>query len=84
MATVAAEVLHNTPAIARSSYIHPDIIALADAPETLRLALRRPALAITGLRVEEERLLRFLESRRNARRRARTKRPAARDAQPAA
>ncbi|WLR91982.1 DNA topoisomerase IB [Shinella zoogloeoides] len=84
MATVTAEVLHNTPAIARSSYIHPDIIALADAPEALRLALRRPALAIAGLRVEEERLLRFLESRRNARRRARRKTPAARDTQPAA
>jgi len=70
MATAAAEVLHNTPAIARSSYIHPDIIALAETPESLRLALRRPALKATGLRSEEERLLRFLENRRNARRRA--------------
>ncbi|WP_411033649.1 DNA topoisomerase IB [Shinella sp. BYT-45] len=84
MAAAAAEILHNTPAIARSSYIHPEIIALADAPEALRLALRRPALNIAGLRAEEERLLRFLESRKNAARRpARRKTPAARKAQPA-
>lgn len=68
MAEAAAETLHNTPAIARSSYIHPEIIALADTPETLRRALRRPALDISGLRVEEERLLRFLESRKKAQR----------------
>lgn len=83
MAEVAAQTLHNTPAIARSSYIHPDVIALAEAPEALRLALRRPSLNIAGLRAEEERLLRFLESRRNARRRARKKAPATQDAQPA-
>lgn len=71
MAQAAAEVLHNTPAIARSSYIHPDIIALADAPEPLRVALHRPPRSTSGLRAEEERLLRFLESRRNARRRTR-------------
>lgn len=76
IAAAAAETLHNTPAIARSSYIHPDIIALTETPEVLRLALRRPSLNIAGLRAEEERLLRFLESRRNARRRARTKAPA--------
>ncbi|UDF28085.1 UNVERIFIED_ORG: DNA topoisomerase IB [Roseateles sp. XES5] len=80
MAAAAAEILHNTPAIARSSYIHPDIIALAEAPETLLRALRCPSLGvaggIAGLRAEEERLLRFLESRRNARRRTRrTARP---------
>ena len=70
MALAASETLHNTPAIARSSYIHPDIVALAEKPEPLRLALRRPASAIAGLRTEEARLLRFLENRRNARRRA--------------
>ena len=78
MAEAAAEILHNTPAIARSSYIHPDVIALAEAPDLLRTALRRPSVAIAGMRAEEERLLRFLESRRNARRRARAK-PAARE-----
>ena len=66
MAEAAAEILHNTPAIARSSYIHPQIVALAEAPEALRRALRRPALDISGLRVEEERLLRFLESPKRA------------------
>ena len=71
MAAAAAEILHNTPAISRSSYIHPDIIALAETPETLPRALSRPSLAIAGLRAEEERLLRFLEGRRNARRRKR-------------
>ncbi|WP_421592832.1 DNA topoisomerase IB [Shinella sp. M27] len=83
MANAASEALHNTPAIARSSYIHPDVIALAETPETLRIAMRRPPLAIKGLRAEEERLLRFLENRRNARRRAGKKAPAARTAQPA-
>lgn len=84
MATAASEALHNTPAIARSSYIHPDVIALAETPETLQRAMRRPPLAIKGLRAEEERLLRFLENRRNARRRAGKKNPAACDAQPPA
>jgi DNA topoisomerase-1 len=83
MAAAAADTLHNTPTIARTSYIHPDVIALAEAPDALRLALRRPPLAITGLRAEEERLLRFLESRRNARRRAGKTAPATREAQPA-
>jgi DNA topoisomerase-1 len=80
MAEVAAETLHNTPAIARSSYIHPDVIALVETPEALPLALRRPPLNIAGLRAEEERLLRFLESRRNARRRARKTAPATQEA----
>ena len=83
MANAASEALHNTPAIARSSYIHLDVIALAETPETLRIAMRRPPLAIKGLRAEEERLLRFLENRRDARRRAGKKAPAARNAQPA-
>lgn len=80
MAAHAAETLHNTPAICRSSYIHPDILALAREPETIRPALRRPPPPKPGLRQEEARLLRFLESRRNARRRraAGTKPPRAR------
>ncbi len=79
MSEAAAEVLHNTPAIARSSYIHPDIIALTETPDALQRALRRPPLALQGLRAEEERLLRFLESRRNARRRAHGKAKVERD-----
>lgn len=83
MSEAAAEVLHNTPAIARSSYIHPDIIALADAPDALQRALRRLPLAIQGLRAEEERLLRFLESRRIAHRRTHAKTPPTQEARPA-
>ncbi len=30
MATAAAERLHNTPSIARNSYVHPEVIKLAD------------------------------------------------------
>ena len=48
-------------------------LALAEAPETLAAAFRRPLAGVSGLRAEEERLLRFLENRRNARRRARRK-----------
>ena len=32
MAEAAAERLHNTPAIARESYVHPAVLALAEAP----------------------------------------------------
>ncbi|MEM8824968.1 MAG: DNA topoisomerase IB [Pseudomonadota bacterium] len=48
MAEAAAEVLHNTATIARNSYIHPDVIGLAEAwvvpeaagPQGLRMAER--------------------------------------------
>ncbi|MBB6221128.1 DNA topoisomerase IB [Rhizobium leguminosarum] len=56
MSEAAAEALHNTPAISRSSYIHPAIIALAgnDHP------LIESAGPLRGLRAEENRLLDFL------------------------
>ncbi|MBB5667730.1 DNA topoisomerase-1 [Rhizobium leguminosarum] len=56
MSEAAAEALHNTPAISRSSYIHPAIIALAgnDHP------LVESAEPLRGLRAEENRLLDFL------------------------
>ncbi|HWT56374.1 MAG TPA: DNA topoisomerase IB [Rhizobium sp.] len=56
MSEAAAEALHNTPAISRSSYIHPGIIALAgnDHP------LIESAEPLRGLRAEENRLLDFL------------------------
>ncbi|WP_342078652.1 DNA topoisomerase IB [Yoonia sp. SS1-5] len=56
MATAAAEVLHNTPAIARNSYIHPAVIALAgdDAPRVTPADRH-------GLKVNEQHLLGFLE-----------------------
>ncbi|MBB3524072.1 DNA topoisomerase IB [Rhizobium sp. BK456] len=56
MSEAAAEALHNTPAISRSSYIHPAIVALAgnDHP------LIESAEPLRGLRAEENRLLDFL------------------------
>jgi DNA topoisomerase-1 len=61
MSEVAAEVLHNTPAISRSSYIHPGIIALADKDRALTEGdLRSLHEPLRGLRAEENRLLDFL------------------------
>lgn len=57
MAAAAAARLHNTPAIARKSYIHPDVIALAN----VRADLPPPA-PIAGLTIVERRLLAYLES----------------------
>jgi DNA topoisomerase-1 len=61
MSEAAADILHNTPAIARSSYIHPGIIALADkeraVTESDLQSLHEP---LRGLRAEENRLLDFL------------------------
>lgn len=56
MAEAAAAALHNTPTIARNSYIHPAVIDLANtkAPD-FAPATRH------GLRVSEQRLLGFLE-----------------------
>lgn len=55
MTEAAAERLHNTPAIARKSYIHPEVIALSDSPRDLSDAPR-----ISGLRQSEARLLHLL------------------------
>jgi DNA topoisomerase-1 len=63
MSEAAAEALHNTPAISRKSYIHPDVIALAERdPETRAAALAAlEPEPIAGLRRDEARLLAFLE-----------------------
>jgi DNA topoisomerase I len=55
MAEAAAKALHNTPTIARNSYIHPDVIALADVG-------RAPEIpdGPTGLRQSERALLSLL------------------------
>ncbi|NOV17704.1 DNA topoisomerase IB [Ensifer adhaerens] len=62
MCEAAADVLHNTPAVCRKSYVHPDIIALADSESKINLrrleALPRQS---SMLRAEEDRLLRFLQ-----------------------
>ncbi|MGZ2384086.1 DNA topoisomerase IB [Rhizobium leguminosarum] len=57
MSEAAAEALHNTPAISRSSYIHPAIIALASNDHRL---IERGIEPLRGLRAEENRLLDFL------------------------
>ncbi|ANL49478.1 DNA topoisomerase I protein (plasmid) [Rhizobium phaseoli] len=57
MSEAAAEALHNTPAISRSSYIHPAIIALSGNDHALIEGGNEP---LRGLRAEENRLLDFL------------------------
>lgn len=64
MAEAAAERLHNTPTISRTSYIHPRILGLADLkPEDRRdqLAAMEPA-DLAELRREERIMLGFLRS----------------------
>lgn len=58
MAEAAAERLHNTPAIARKSYIHPQVIAGAGGLPDLP-----PSLDLRGLRAGERALLAFLDRR---------------------
>ncbi|QRF67644.1 DNA topoisomerase IB [Ponticoccus alexandrii] len=60
MTEAAAERLANTPAIARKSYIHPEVIALTETPWDDRRALLQ-APAERGLRKAEAALLRLLE-----------------------
>ncbi|QRM46293.1 DNA topoisomerase IB [Rhizobium sp. BG4] len=60
MAEASAEVLHNTPAISRSSYIHPRVIALADRDREIPEDMPEAASPLRGLRAEENRLLDFL------------------------
>jgi DNA topoisomerase-1 len=59
MSEASAEALHNTPAISRSSYIHPAIMALAGNDHPLIESGNEP---LRGLRAEENRLLDFLKS----------------------
>jgi DNA topoisomerase I len=57
MSEAAAEILHNTPAISRSSYIHPAIITLSGTDEMLEDTKVEP---LRGLRADENRMLDFL------------------------
>lgn len=57
MAEAAAEVLNNTPTIARNSYIHPAVIDLADVE-----SVEFEPVTTDGLRVGEQRLLGFLQN----------------------
>lgn len=59
----ASEALHNTPAVCRNSYVHPDVIALSEIPAG---DLDKMAVALTAagrrseLRIGESRLLDYL------------------------
>ncbi|MFD0982248.1 DNA topoisomerase IB [Tropicimonas aquimaris] len=57
LANAAAERLHNTPAVARTSYVHPKVIALAGADAALPEPDPAPG---DGWRVGEPELLRLL------------------------
>ncbi|KAA9006670.1 DNA topoisomerase IB [Histidinibacterium aquaticum] len=61
MTEAAAARLHNTPAISRSSYVHPRVIALSEATDAERLALMEDLPARAELRQAERALLRLLD-----------------------
>jgi len=62
MANAASAALHNTPAVCRSSYIHPGILALSEdiAPLEKVMADETVLSGPRGLRSNERRLLAFL------------------------
>ncbi|MFD1341043.1 DNA topoisomerase IB [Litorisediminicola beolgyonensis] len=62
LSEAAATRLHNTPAIARSSYIHPAVIALTELDHEERAARVEKAPERRGLRRAESQLLHLLES----------------------
>ena len=55
IAAAASDQLHNTPTVARNSYIHPDVIALAGADPRSDAPVKK-----NGLYAAEQRLLGFL------------------------
>ncbi len=60
MTEAAAERLSNTPAIARKSYVHPDVLRLRECPASARRALLEVP-PIHGLRKSEGALLAYLD-----------------------
>ncbi|MFN7104629.1 MAG: DNA topoisomerase IB [Pseudorhizobium sp.] len=60
----ASERLHNTPAVCRTSYIHPAILSLADDDSILEtiFADQTEGAPVRGLRADERRLLTFLKT----------------------
>ena len=62
MATAASEALLNTPAVCRSSYIHPSILALSEDASPLEKVMsdRLDQNGPRGLRADERRLMAFL------------------------
>ncbi|WP_394155342.1 DNA topoisomerase IB [Loktanella salsilacus] len=64
MTEAAAETLHNTPTVARNSYIHPAVIQLAESDEPTRSAMLdgvRTVHSEQGLRSGEAALAAFLD-----------------------
>lgn len=65
LTTAASEELQNTPAVCRNSYIHPLILSLADDASPLDAIVENPVRAdaqLSGLRVDEQRMLSFLKN----------------------
>jgi len=64
MAETAAARLNNTPAVARSAYIHPAVLDLAEMQRESRLELLHglPPVGPSRLAASERRLLAFLQS----------------------
>jgi DNA topoisomerase I len=65
LTTAASEELQNTPAVCRNSYIHPLILALAEDASPLDVIVENPVRAdaqLSGLRVDEQRMLSFLKN----------------------
>ncbi|NIY71814.1 DNA topoisomerase IB [Marivivens donghaensis] len=60
MAEASAEVLSNTPTISRKSYIHPDVLDLAEMPDRHKMLSGITAPEMAELRVPERKLLTFL------------------------
>ena len=60
LSEAASDRLHNTPTIARNSYIHPRVIALVEADAEEREALATAADSVSGLRRTESILLHLL------------------------
>ncbi len=63
MARTASEALHNTPAVCRSSYIHPAILALSEDSGPLEKIMGDKGVlnGPRGLRANERRLIAFLK-----------------------
>jgi DNA topoisomerase-1 len=67
---VVAEELGNTPAVARNSYIHPNVFAAYENGTLHEVWEHGPSRARGGLIAEERRLLQLLRDRRRTRRAA--------------
>lgn len=64
LTAAASEELQNTPAVCRSSYIHPGILALAEDVSPLEKIMATPKLVeeeTSSLKADERRLLAFLK-----------------------